>query len=167
MTTQGRVWVFGDNIDTDGIIPARYLTTFDAKELGAHCMEDVDPEFSSKVKPGDVLVAGKNFGCGSSREHAVLAIKGAGIAAVLAESFARIFFRNAINTGLLVLEADGVRGVFDAGDIVRVDVKSGTIVNETKGRSLTAKPVPAFIQEILDAGGLMEYAKKKLQTDAR
>jgi len=112
-------------------------------------MEDVDPEFSSKAKPGDVLVAGKNFGCGSSREHAVLAIKGAGIAAVLAESFARIFFRNAINTGLLVLEADGVRGVFDAGDTV------------------TAKSVPAFIQEILDAGGLMEYAKKKLQTDAR
>lgn len=167
MTTRGRVWVFGDNIDTDGIIPARYLTTFDAMELGAHCMEDVDAEFPSKVRPGDILVAGKNFGCGSSREHAVIALKGAGISAVLAESFARIFFRNAINTGLLLLEAEGVRDLFDVGDTVSVDAKSGMIVNETKGRSLTAKPIPTFIQEILDAGGLMEYARKKLHADAR
>lgn len=167
MMIEGRVWVFGDNVDTDGIIPARYLTTFDMKELGLHCMEDVDVEFPSKVAPGDILVAGKNFGCGSSREHAVLAIKGAGITAVLAESFARIFYRNAINTGLLVLEVEGVRKAFQDGDCARIETESGKITNMTKGEVLQATPIPPFIQEILDVGGLMAYARKKLQTHAR
>lgn len=167
MILEGRVWVFGDNIDTDGIIPARYLTTFDMKELSLHCMEDVDAEFPSKAKPGDILVAGKNFGCGSSREHAVLAIKGLGLAAVLAESFARIFYRNAINTGLLALQVEGVQKAFHSGDRARVEPSSGAIVNLTKGITLQAAPIPPFIQEILDAGGLMAYAKKKLQTSAR
>lgn len=161
MVIQGRVWVFGDNIDTDGIISARYLTTFDAEELARHCMEDADPDFSLGVKPGDIIVAGKNFGCGSSREHAVIAIKGAKIAGVLAESFARIFFRNAINTGLLVMELEGLKRMFKNGDIAKIEPWNGSIENQTTGKKFTAKPIPSFIQDILSSGGLLAYAKKR------
>ncbi|MFN3787806.1 3-isopropylmalate dehydratase small subunit [Sulfurihydrogenibium azorense] len=160
---RGRVWKFKDDVDTDQIIPARYLVTTDPKELAKHVMEDADPTFPSKVKEGDILVAGKNFGCGSSREHAPLAIKGAGISAVVAESFARIFFRNAINLGLLIIESPEAAKEAEEGDTLEIDVNEGIIRNLTEGKEYKIKPLPENLQAILKAGGLMEYAKERLK----
>jgi len=160
---RGRVWKFKDDVDTDQIIPARYLVTTDPKELAKHVMEDADSTFPSKVKEGDILVAGKNFGCGSSREHAPLAIKGAGIAAVIAESFARIFFRNAINLGLLIIESPEAAREAEEGDILEIDINQGVIRNVTKNKEHKIKPLPENLQAILKAGGLMEYAKEKIK----
>jgi 3-isopropylmalate/(R)-2-methylmalate dehydratase small subunit len=160
---KGRVWKFKDDVDTDQIIPARYLVTTDPKELAKHVMEDADSTFPSKVKEGDILVAGKNFGCGSSREHAPLAIKGAGIAAVVAESFARIFFRNAINLGLLIIESPEAAREAEEGDILEIDINQGVIRNVTKNKEYKIKPLPENLQAILKAGGLMEYAKEKIK----
>ena len=160
---RGRVWKFKDDVDTDQIIPARYLVTTDPKELAKHVMEDADPTFPSKVKEGDILVAGKNFGCGSSREHAPLAIKGAGISAVVAESFARIFFRNAINLGLLIIESPEAAKEADEGDVLEIDINQGIIRNITKGKEYKIKPLPENLQAILKAGGLMEYAKERIK----
>ncbi|RLF21754.1 MAG: 3-isopropylmalate dehydratase [Thermoprotei archaeon] len=158
---RGRVWKFGDDIDTDVIIPYKYKArTLDPKELAQHVMEGIDPDFSKKVKPGDVIVAGKNFGCGSSREQAPIAIKAAGISAVIAESFARIFFRNSINIGLPVLEVKGVSKLVDEGDEVEIDLAEGVIVDLTKGLTLKATPLPPKIREILEVGGLVNYLKK-------
>lgn len=160
---KGRVWKFKDDVDTDQIIPARYLVTTDPKELAKHVMEDADPTFPSKVKEGDILVAGKNFGCGSSREHAPLAIKGAGISAVIAESFARIFFRNAINLGLLIIESPEAAKEAEEGDQIEIDINQGIIRNITKGKEYKIKPLPENLQAILKAGGLMEYAKERIK----
>lgn len=161
MVLEGTVWKFGDNIDTDVIIPAPYLVTTDMGELGKHCMEGVDATFSQKVQPGDIIVAGKNFGCGSSREHAPMAIKGVGIACVIAESFARIFFRNAFNMGLPIFESTGVfQGIRD-GDRVSVDQDTGEIIDHTIGKRFFANPIPPFMQELIEAGGLMPYILKK------
>jgi 3-isopropylmalate/(R)-2-methylmalate dehydratase small subunit len=160
---KGRVWKFKDDVDTDQIIPARYLVTTDPKELAKHVMEDADPTFPSKVKGGDIIVAGKNFGCGSSREHAPLAIKGAGVSAVVAESFARIFFRNAINLGLLIIESPDAAREAEEGDELEIDINQGIIRNLTKGKEYKVKPLPENLQAILKSGGLMEYAKERLK----
>lgn len=162
MVFTGNAIKYGDNIDTDVIIPARYLNTFDPKELASHCMEDVDPDFINKRKPGDIMVAGYNFGCGSSREHAPIAIKAAGISCVIASTFARIFFRNAINIGLPILECKEAAQDIENGDQVRVDLTSGTIENITKGKVYTAAPFPEFMQQIIANGGLVEHTKAKL-----
>ncbi|SNR84498.1 3-isopropylmalate dehydratase small subunit [Desulfurobacterium atlanticum] len=160
---RGKAFKFGDDINTDEIIPARYLNTSDPAELAKHCMEDADPEFPSKVQKGDIIVAGKNFGCGSSREHAPIAIKAAGVSAVIAKSFARIFYRNCINIGLPIFESpEAVEGI-EEGDIVEVNPVTGIIRNITKNTEFQATPIPPEIREIMDAGGLMEYAKKKLK----
>lgn len=159
---RGKVWTFGDDIDTDAIIPARYLTTTDMTELAAHCMEDADPSFPQKVSPGDLIVAGKNFGCGSSREHAPLAIKGAGISCVIAESFARIFYRNAINIGLPILESGEAAAALQEGEVVEVDLKNG-VIQDSSGRSYTAVPFPPFMQEIMAHGGLINYVREKVK----
>jgi len=161
MTIKGKIWKFGDNIDTDAIIPARYLNTSDPAELAKHCMEDADPAFPSKVKPGDIIVAGANFGCGSSREHAPIAIKAAGIACVIAKSFARIFYRNAFNMGLPILECHEAFDNLEEGDEVTVSLDRGEIIISKNGRILKAQPVPEFMQSLLNAGGLMNYVKKK------
>ncbi len=153
MLLKGNALCYGDHVDTDVIIPARYLNTSDPKELAAHCMEDIDPDFLQKVKPGDMIVAGQNFGCGSSREHAPLAIKTAGVSCVIAKSFARIFYRNAINIGLPIIVCDGE---FNNGDDLEVDLTSGSIVNHTTGQSYTFPPFPEFLQKIIEAGGLMK-----------
>lgn len=154
-----RVLKYGDNVDTDVIIPARYLTTTDRKELASHCMEDIDPSFVARVQAGDVMVAGKNFGCGSSREHAPMVIRDSGVALVIAESFARIFYRNAINIGLPIVEsAEAVRGT-DEGDDVSVDLAAGIIINHTKGTRYETGAYPPFIQQIIEAGGLPNLAK--------
>ena len=159
MKAKGRVFKYKDNVDTDVIIPARYLNTSDPKELAAHCMEDLDPDFSRKVKPGDIIVAGKNFGCGSSREHAPLAIKAAGVTCVIAATFARIFYRNAINIGLAILESpEAVQGT-DAGDELEIDFDRGTIVNLTKNKVFSAQPFPEFMQKIMAADGLINQIK--------
>ncbi|MCX7739152.1 MAG: 3-isopropylmalate dehydratase small subunit [Hydrogenothermaceae bacterium] len=163
MAIKGRVWKFKDDVDTDAIIPARYLVTTDPKELAKHVMEDADPTFPTKVKEGDIIVAGKNFGCGSSREHAPLAIKGAGISAVIAESFARIFFRNAINLGLLIIESPQAAREIMEGDEVEIDVDKGIIRDMTTGKEYTFRPLPENLQRIMKAGGLMEYAKERLR----
>jgi 3-isopropylmalate/(R)-2-methylmalate dehydratase small subunit len=153
---------YGRDIDTDVIIPARYLNTSDPAELAKHCMEDLDAEFVNKVQAGDVLVADENFGCGSSREHAPIAIKAAGISVVIAKSFARIFYRNAINTGLPIMEApDAVDGIKD-GDKVSIDADTGTITNVTTGQSWQAQPFPPFIKDIIEKGGLVESVKDRL-----
>lgn len=152
MLLTGHALCYGDNVDTDVIIPARYLNTSNAQELAAHCMEDIDPDFLKKVKPGDIIAAGSNFGCGSSREHAPLAIKTAGISCVVAKSFARIFYRNAINIGLPIIVCDGD---FHNGDALEVDLSAGTIQNKTTGESYTFPPFPPFLQKIIEAGGLM------------
>lgn len=160
MIKTGTVIKYGDNVDTDVIIPARYLNTSDPKELAAHCMEDLDASFSARKKDGDIIVGGENFGCGSSREHAPIAIKTSGIPIVIAKSFARIFYRNAINIGLLIIECPAaVDGISD-GDIVAVDLDTGTITNQTTGKGFKAEPVPEFIQNIVSAGGLVEAVKK-------
>lgn len=161
MKLKGRVWKFGADIDTDKIIPARYLNTSDPAELAKHCMEDEDPAFASRVRPGDIILADKNFGCGSSREHAPIALKAAGVACIIAKSFARIFYRNSFNMGLTILESDEVFKATDEGDILEVDVSTGSIVNVTKGKSFTARPVPPFMQELIKAGGLMESIRKR------
>jgi 3-isopropylmalate/(R)-2-methylmalate dehydratase small subunit len=158
----GKAFLYGDNIDTDVIIPARYLTTSDEKELGAHALEDLDPTFASEVQPGDVVVAGSNFGCGSSREHAPIALKGAGVSAVVAKSFARIFFRNSINTGLSIcVSPEAVDGI-SAGDTVEVDTAVGRIENKTTGETFVAEPLPDFVMDIVNAGGMIPYVRAKL-----
>jgi 3-isopropylmalate/(R)-2-methylmalate dehydratase small subunit len=159
---RGRVHRYGDNVNTDVIIPARYLNTSDVKELAAHCMEDIDADFVRSVRPGDVIVGGENFGCGSSREHAPLAIKGAGVSGVIAASFARIFFRNAINVGLPVLVCPQAAAEVKSGDELSVDLTVGLIENTTQGKSYRAEPFPEFLQQIIAAGGLVEYTKKRL-----
>jgi len=159
---RGRAHVYGDNVDTDVIIPARYLTTSEVAELAEHCMEDLDPEFVKKVRPGDMIVGGENFGCGSSREHAPLAIKGAGAGCVIAKSFARIFFRNAINVGLPALVCPGAAAEARDGDELSVDPAIGRIENVTQGRTYEAEPFPGFLQEIVAAGGLVPYTKSRI-----
>lgn len=161
MDIQGKAWKFGDDIDTDAIIPARYLSTSDPDELAAHCMEDADAEFVNKLKKGDLIVAGKNFGCGSSREHAPISIKYAGVAAVIADSFARIFYRNAFNMGLPILESPEASVDIEAGDELEVDLAKGLIFNKTKDKTYQAQPTPPFMQELIEAGGLVEYVRKK------
>jgi 3-isopropylmalate dehydratase small subunit len=156
----GTVHRFGNDVNTDEIIPARYLNTSDAKELAAHVMEDADPQFPGKVQPGDIIAAGKNFGCGSSREHAPLAIKAAGVACVVAESYARIFYRNAFNIGLTIVECPPAAAEAQTGHLLRIDTSAGKITNITLNRDYSAKPIPAFMQELIAAGGLMEYVKK-------
>ena len=161
MNAHGRVHKYGDNVDTDVIIPARYLNTASHAELAAHCMEDIDKSFVSKVQPGDIMVAEKNFGCGSSREHAPLCIKTAGISVVIAKSFARIFYRNSINIGLPIMECPEAVDAINAGDTVSVDFDTGVITDETNGKVFHAEPFPPFIQEIISAGGLMKSIKAK------
>lgn len=155
MKVRGTVFKYGDNVDTDVIIPARYLNTSDPKELAAHCMEDIDTGFVSKVKPGDLIVGGKNFGCGSSREHAPIAIQASGVSCVIAESFARIFYRNAVNIGLPIVESPEAARAAAAGDTVSVDFTAGEIVNETKGETYRVPPFPEFMTKIIAAGGLV------------
>ena len=160
MQANGFVHKYPDNVDTDVIIPARYLNTPDAKELAAHCMEDTDPDFVKKVQPGDIMVGGANFGCGSSREHAPLAIKTAGVSCVIAATFARIFYRNSINIGLPILECPAASEAIQAGDKVHVDFDTGVITDETTGQTFQAQPFPPFIQEIIKAGGLMNSIRQ-------
>ncbi len=159
---KGKVHKYGADVNTDVIIPARYLSLSEPDELAEHCMEDIDAEFVVKVQTGDIIMATTNFGCGSSREHAPLAIKGAGISCIIARSFARIFFRNAINIGLPLLECDDAVAQTEAGDILEVDLSSGQIKNRTKGLTFTAKPYPDFMAELISAGGLIEHTKKRL-----
>lgn len=155
MNAKGTVFKYGDNIDTDVIIPARYLNTQSAAELASHCMEDIDKSFVTRVKAGDIMVGGENFGCGSSREHAPLAIKASGISCVIARSFARIFYRNAINIGLPILECPAASEAIQEGDVVSIDFDTGLITDETTGQTFEAAPFPPFIQKIIRAGGLM------------
>jgi 3-isopropylmalate/(R)-2-methylmalate dehydratase small subunit len=162
MILKGQAHKYGANVDTDVIIPARYLNVSEPAELARHCVEDLDPQFLKKMKRGDIIVAETNFGCGSSREHAPLAIKTAGVSCVIAKSFARIFFRNAINIGLPLLESpEAVEGT-RTGDVLEVDLSAGKIVNVTTGRQFSAKPYPEFMSELITAGGLIEYTKKRL-----
>ena len=160
MKAQGRVHKYGNNIDTDVIIPARYLNTTDHKELASHCMEDIDKEFVNKVKSGDIMVGGANFGCGSSREHAPIAIKESGISCVIAKTFARIFYRNAINIGLPILECPDASDGIEAGDEVVIDFDSGVIENKTKGETYKAQSFPEFIKDIIRSNGLLPSLKK-------
>jgi 3-isopropylmalate/(R)-2-methylmalate dehydratase small subunit len=157
-----RAWRYGDDIDTDAIIPARYLTATDEGELGLHALEGLDPGFADGVRPGDVVVAGSNFGCGSSREHAPLALKGAGVSVVVASSFARIFFRNAINTGLPVLVCPEAVAATETGDDLEIDVSSGAVSNSTKGLRFVARPHPPFVLEIIQRGGLVPWVRERL-----
>jgi len=159
---QGKVWKFGDNIDTDLIIAARYLNTSDASELAKYVMEDADPEFVSKMKAGDIIVAGENFGCGSSREHAPIALKEAGVAAIIAPTFARIFYRNAFNMGLPIFELPESAEIVE-GDTVRVDMATGEVINVSQEKTYKFTPIPDFMQELVDAGGLIEFAKKEVE----
>lgn len=163
MKFTGKVYKFGADVDTDAIIPARYLNTSDPKELALHCMEDADASFPQKVQPGDIIVAGKNFGCGSSREHAPIAIKGAGVACVIAASFARIFYRNSINIGLPILECEAAVQAIEEGDKVEADLESGKITNLRTGESYQAAPFPEFMQQIMAQGGLIGYVQSKIQ----
>ena len=160
MIFKGQAFLFGDDIDTDAIIPARYLNTSDPEELKKHCMEDADPEFFSKISAGDIIVAGKNFGCGSSREHAPIAIKASGISCVIASSFARIFFRNSFNMGLPIFESDEASREIRQGDIVEVDASSGEIRNISSGKTYKAKPIPVFMQDLIEDGGLIKHIEK-------
>ena len=161
MNANGTVHKYGDNVDTDVIIPARYLNTADHKELASHCMEDIDKDFTKKVKEGDIMVGGANFGCGSSREHAPIAIKNSGISCVIAKTFARIFFRNAINIGLAILECPEASEGIESGDRVSVDFDTGMITNHTKNETYQAEPFPDFVKEIIKADGLMNSIRKK------
>ncbi len=163
MDACGKVYKYGDNVDTDVIIPARYLNVSSGEELAKYCMIDIDPDFAGVVEKGDLIVAKKNFGCGSSREHAPLAIKCAGVSCVIASTFARIFYRNAINIGLPIMECEEAAEDIDAGDKVSVDFKTGIITNETKGHTYQAAPFPEFMQKIMAQGGLVEYTKEKLK----
>ena len=163
MIIKGKVWKFKDNIDTDVIIPARYLNTSDPEELALHCMEDYNAEFAKKVNQGDIIVAGKNFGCGSSREHAPIALKVAGIACILAQSFARIFFRNAINIGLPIFESEEVAEQCSEGDLLEVDTVKGIIKNLNQDKIYRTNLLPEFIQRIITMGGLREYVKEEIK----
>lgn len=162
MKVTGKVWKFGNDINTDEIIPARYLNTSDPDELAMHCMEDADPSFIRKIARGDIIVAGKNFGCGSSREHAPIAIKAAHISCVIAESFARIFYRNSLNIGLPIVESAEAARDIAQGDQLEVDFGNGVILNRTKGKTYAAKPFPRFVQELIEKGGLMNKVKSEL-----
>lgn len=161
MKVQGNVIKYGDNVDTDVIIPARYLNTIDPAELASHCMEDLDASFVKRVRKGDIMVAGKNFGCGSSREHAPIAIKASGISCIIAETFARIFYRNAINIGLPIIECPQAAAEINEGDVVEVDFDTGTITNKTKDKSFKGVPFPEFMQEIIAADGLIGYIMRQ------
>lgn len=161
MQAKGKVFKYGDNVDTDVIIPARYLAIADPKELAEHCMEDIDRDFVKKVQPGNIMVAGKNFGCGSSREHAPLVIKVSGISCVIAETFARIFYRNAINIGLPIIECPEAAKAIEAGDEVEIDFDSGKIYDRTKGTEFQGQPFPEFMQKLIAAGGLVKYTNSK------
>lgn len=162
----GRAWKYGPNVDTDVIIPARYLTEFRGEELARHCMEDLDPTFAKEVRPGDLIVAGRSFGIGSSREHAPIAIKSSGVAAVIAPSFARIFHRNAINVGLPVVECEGIDEDVRRGDELEVDLSEGTVLNRRTGRLFRTNPYPDFMLGIIRAGGLVNYTKERLRARA-
>lgn len=162
MKIKGKTWKYGNDVDTDAIIPARYLNTTSAKELASHCMEDADPWFASKVKPGDIIAAGKNFGCGSSREHAPIAIKAAGVSCVVARSFARIFYRNAFNMGLPILECPEGAERIRMGDELEIDLDSGIIENHTRKETYRAQAIPAFMQKLIKAGGLIEYVQEQM-----
>ncbi|MFQ7310269.1 MAG: 3-isopropylmalate dehydratase small subunit [Sellimonas sp.] len=164
MKAKGHVFKYGDNVDTDVIIPARYLNSFDAKELASHAMVDIDPEFAGKVKPGDIIVTRKNFGCGSSREHAPLCLKTAGVSCIIAETFARIFFRNSINIGLPIIECKEAALEIEAGDEVEIDFDSGKIYDRTKGTEYQGQPFPEFMQKIISAGGLVSYTNEKVKS---
>ena len=159
MKIEGRIWKFGDNVDTDLIIPARFLNVSDGKELARNCFIDLRPEFSESVVKGDIIVGGNNFGCGSSREHAPLAIKASGVGVIIAKSFARIFYRNAFNIGLSILESEEAVDFAEEGDSAFVDLSTGEILNKTRGTQFFAKPIPDFMREIIQAGGLVEYIK--------
>ena len=161
MKIKGSVHKFNDNVDTDVIIPARYLNTSDPKELATHCMEDIDATFSTKVRRGDIIVAGKNFGCGSSREHAPMAIKASGVSCVIATTFARIFYRNALNIALPILECAEAAENINDGDVVSVELATGIIRNENSGMTFKAEPFPPFMQELIETGGLIEYIKRQ------
>ena len=167
MIFEGAVHKYGRDVDTDVIIPARYLNTSDPAELASHCMEDIDAEFVTSVQPGDIIVALENFGCGSSREHAPVAIKASGISVVVASSFARIFYRNAINTGLPIVVCPEAAAEAQAGDRLRVDLVAGTVENLTQGKQYDAEAFPPFMQELIDKGGLMEYVKAQLAEGSR
>ena len=162
MKLKGKAWKFGADIDTDAIIPARHLNTTDYKELAKHCMEDADPNFIKKMKNGDIIVADKNFCCGSSREHAPISIKAAGISCVIAKSFARIFYRNSFNMGLPIFESADASEKIKEGDEIKINPSTGVINNLTKKEKYQAKPIPPFMQELINAGGLMNYVKKKV-----
>ena len=161
MKALGHVFKYGDNVDTDVIIPARYLNSSEPAELAKSCMEDIDPDFVKRVKKGDIMVANKNFGCGSSREHAPIAIKAAGISCVIAETFARIFYRNAINIGLPIIECKEAAKAIEAGDIVEIDFDSGMIYDRTKGTEFKGQAFPPFMQKIIETGGLVNYINQK------
>ena len=158
-------WIYGDNVDTDVIIPARYLNTQNSNELALHCMEDIDKRFATSVKQGDLIIAGYNFGCGSSREHAPLAIKSCGVKAVIAKTFARIFYRNAINIGLVIIENDEIQNDVDSNDEILIDLSNGKIYNKTKNKEYSFNPYPDEIQGLIKAGGLVEYTKQKRNKD--
>ncbi|MFR8841074.1 MAG: 3-isopropylmalate dehydratase small subunit [Faecalibacillus intestinalis] len=161
MEAKGRVFKYGDNVDTDVIIPARYLNSFDAKELASHAMVDIDPTFASTVEKGDIIVAGQNFGCGSSREHAPLCLKTAGVKCVIAKSFARIFYRNSINIGFPIMECEEAADKIEKGDEVEVDFSTGVITNKTKNETYQSQPFPEFLQKMIDADGLVNYVNSK------
>jgi 3-isopropylmalate/(R)-2-methylmalate dehydratase small subunit len=163
MLFKGKVWRFGNDIDTDAIIPARYLNTSDPGELARHVMEDADKDFPVKIQAGDIIVAGKNFGCGSSREHAPIAIKAAGIQAVIAKSFARIFYRNSFNIGLPIFESEEASEKIKEGEIIEIDADKGIIKNLATGEQYTANPIPPFMQELIEAGGLIEWTKRRMK----
>ena len=165
-TVKGRVWCVGDDLDTDQLIAGKYLTIIDPEQLKRHVLENVEPRFSQEAQEGDLLIGGINFGCGSSREHAPAALKAIGLGAVVADSFARIFFRNAINLGLPAVEAPGVRALFQPGDQGEVDLEGGTVVNRTRGGSVRFEPFPRHLQEILEAGGPVEKVRRELHPEA-
>jgi 3-isopropylmalate/(R)-2-methylmalate dehydratase small subunit len=166
MELHAKVWKYGDDVDTDVIIPARHLNTIDPVELGKHCMEDLDADFIQKISAGDIIAAGKNFGCGSSREHAPIAIKAAGISCVVAKSFARIFYRNSINIGLPIIELGEAVAEINEGDVLRIDLDKGFLKNETQQKQYQLEPFPPFIQEIMSAGGLIAYVKERVASNA-
>ena len=162
MKLRGAVHKYGANVDTDAIIPARYLNLSEPEELGRHCMEDIDQAFVGRVKPGDIIVAGANFGCGSSREHAPIAIKACGVACVVAESFARIFYRNAINIGLPIMECPGIHDGVGDGDILEIDLSTGGVRDDVRGLALRASPFPEFMLDLIGVGGLVEYTRRRI-----
>jgi 3-isopropylmalate/(R)-2-methylmalate dehydratase small subunit len=159
----GKVWKFGDHVDTDAIIPARYLNRSQGEELAVHCMEDLEPTFAGAVKQGDIVVAGENFGCGSSREHAPIALKACGVSCVVAASFARIFYRNAINCGLPILDCPDAAADARSGDVLSVDLQRGSVANQRSGKQYAASPFPDFVMDIIQAGGLVELTRRRLE----